>query len=152
MVCFRLIVILLFPVFVAKIYFSICFTRIINLLSFLQGYELIVENILSTSNSSIGDINVTSFKSTHGESLFNVQFKYYEDFAVAVSTFIFAVPLDERDNNFQRELLRSTPNFCIIKHGVMRNFSLKCFWRILKSRRTTEWNVLSKREIHYSIT
>lgn len=82
---------------------------------------------MTTSNSSIGNINVTSVKNSHGESLLNVQFENYQDLSVLFSTFIITVPLDEKDKDFQRELLRSTINVCKVKQGVMGNFFIKTF-------------------------
>lgn len=80
---------------------------------------------MTTSNSSIGNINVTSIKNSHGESLLNVQIEYYYDLAALFTTFIIAVPSDEKDKDFQKELLRSTINVCKIKQGVMGNFLIK---------------------------
>lgn len=82
---------------------------------------------MSTSNPNVGHINVTFNKNSLGQLLVNVQFEYYMDFNVAFSTYIINVPSHENDNDFQKEVLRSTINLCKIKKGVMGNFFIKLF-------------------------
>lgn len=42
-----------------------------------------------------------------------------------VVTFIFAVPKDKRDKNFEREIIKSTINVCKMFQGVMGDFMVK---------------------------
>lgn len=94
-------------------------------LLFFQDAKIIFENFVSTSDPEIANFSSIITKSSNGISVMNITMDLAYEVSKMMLYFVFSIPKDKNDKNYEKILIKSSVNACRMVNGIQGDFLTK---------------------------
>jgi Protein of unknown function (DUF1091) len=81
--------------------------------------------MISSVNPNYANFTNSIQKLDSGDTLVNITYYYAVDIVKLITQFEFNVQKDKNDRSYERQLIKTTTNFCKMSQGVMGDFIAK---------------------------